>query len=122
MFDIASAKFQLVENSTILQLPGLVRSLHKHVADTSRVVHTLDLPGLLTNHMVDTPLGQANKSISFGKKTVNVVAAVRTIFSNFTTKPDKSGMADALKWSAYPGFPSTIVSRLLAISEGRPCL
>ena len=89
-FSESSCKVQLVDNTALVGLPGLVRTLHQEVISATAVVGTVELPERMKNRLCSEACKGAMSSIEFGKKTVNVIAAVRLVleFNKVTPTPD----------------------------------
>lgn len=112
-----AAKVQLIFDNQLSQLPDACRLLHDSLVKLGKVGTVLGVPGGVEKHITTREFVRSGRlSLSFGKRTVNVSAAVRMVFN----KPlNRKGIAAMLGFkSSLPGALVRKLETAMETSEG----
>lgn len=101
------AKVQLLYNDRLATLPDATRKLHSMLACTADVCRALGIAGGVDNPSVREFVRNAHNSLDFAKRTVNVAAATRILFSQ---APNPGAVAKMLKFRSQ--LPLALARRL----------
>lgn len=105
-----AAKVALIMDSRLVSLPAECRKLHSALGMMASVASLLNLPGGVESHPETKEIVRsARNAMSFGKRTVNVSAGVRLLF---TTPVNKKGIESMLEFKDT--LPEALVQRLAA--------
>jgi hypothetical protein len=116
---LSSAIVQMVDNVNIQKLPKAVVALHSAIAAATHAVITMGVDDGTSNASCAEDFEMCTQTLVFGKKTVNVAAAIRIIARNQTVfQAGDNAKASSLK--ALPGIPGSVLVGLALVADGKP--
>jgi hypothetical protein len=116
---LPSAILQMVDNSNISKLPKAVVALHSAIAAATHSVITMGIDDGTGNPACAQDFEMCTQTLVFGKKTVNVAAAIRIISRNQTVY-QQGDNAKAASLKSLPGIPGSVLVALARVADSKP--
>lgn len=110
------ARIQMVENPQVATLPKLVRSLAQQMGQVSKVYEIFQLPAPAQHEVSRGAIRISKNSFAFGKRTVNIAAALRLLFQPPHVARQSIDVVLGFKRVLLAG----LLSRLEALKAGGP--
>ena len=113
------ASLQLGNNKEIGKIPGAVQLIWNLLSDLSKVTESLGLGSAEKSAFTMHESAMGKSALSFGTKTVNMAAAVRTIDKTLAeglTKDNQEAIDKRLTKQAY--FPAALTKMLQQLQQG----